>query len=559
MNSIAFGNVEIYAFLEKDVPKYLSKLEEYIEDVRSLNISSKRIYDYFIANSDKMTKLTHLTLLNKSLGLANLSVSFCPALIDVEITGEINILNISPRNTNIKKLFIFSSHLNLANVNLGSTQLEKLDLAGVTIEGSTNKLAHESIITVSMCNCTLDCNFISKLPNLKDLTIRSTEISTLPNIMNPEKLSYLSIAYTQITSIEFVRQFVNLAVLILHDTDVDDLGPVAALRELTFIHFSSTKVKNVLPLTGLPNLEEIYMDDTDVSDISCLDGLNLVELSASETLIRDFSIVSKMEHLTRLNLSSNEIRSLSFFGNKPKMLSLRLAHNRLSSIGELGDMLKINSIDVSHNYITDMRPLLKYHATLQYCYVDHNYVLHDCSGLTKNNIRVWPINKRMSYSADSDDIRDRVNGIISKMVMNNSERIEGDLTEYAKSLVNDGVPNKIVKYIKEDIDDDHKTCKYSYTEMFRYVWPMLAMSENKELMISILRSDFGKTCNEGRFCKMVLLVCFFYPDEYPLFNTPLTILNIISESYRLFPGMNDEARIEYVQKPINEALDNFIV
>lgn len=103
---------------------------------------------------------------------------------------------------------------------------------------------------------------LSKLTNLKNLSINSTGIKNLTPLSNLTNLNNLTITNAPVNDISALASLKQLKYLNLSGTLVIDLSPISQLNNLTGLSLMNTQVIDLTPLNNLSNLQTLTLAQT---------------------------------------------------------------------------------------------------------------------------------------------------------------------------------------------------------------------------------------------------------------------------------------------------------
>uniref|UniRef100_UPI00254139FF leucine-rich repeat and guanylate kinase domain-containing protein n=1 Tax=Euleptes europaea TaxID=460621 RepID=UPI00254139FF len=106
-----------------------------------------------------------------------------------------------------------------------------------------------------------------------------------------------------------------------------------------------------------------------------------LNLSLTDRLLSDVSVLSKYVHLEKLDLSHNRITDLSCVSHMPYLLDLDVSHNELTTYFDFNPPKNLQVVNFSYNVIPAMEDLSAYHS-LKKLILDNNDIKEIC-GLEK--------------------------------------------------------------------------------------------------------------------------------------------------------------------------------
>lgn len=177
---------------------------------------------------------------------------------------------------------------------------------------------------------------IELLTGLKELDMRSNEISDLSPLASLGKLESIDLRDNNLSSLAGIEELINVKELDVRGNNVESLEPL----------------KNIL------SLEALDLRDNSITDIQPLEGLvNVKELNLRNNGITDISPLANLKQLVSLNLHSNQVSDLTPLTNLTKIEELILRRNQISDITPLQNLVVLADLNIRDNNITDLSPL----------------------------------------------------------------------------------------------------------------------------------------------------------------------------------------------------------
>lgn len=274
----------------------------------------------------------------------------------------------------------------------------------------------KDITTIELNNCTLesgaDLSALKCLPNVRSLTVESTEIQDYSFLAKMVSLTHFSVkdaSFTGDLSVLPTDEIFDISMENVGEIDINGLSNCTSLYTLEIYDTEVKEITNNLPRSisklvlsgcGLTNtdfltnsemnyLSEIDLSDNEISDISFLNkyadslyalnlsdtnidknGLDtiqsctgLYELRLNNIPMENLTLVSTMNYLSELELSGCGLSSLENGNLSVKRFKrLVLSDNNLTSIEELStiadeDSYGVAVLDISNNKITSLASL----------------------------------------------------------------------------------------------------------------------------------------------------------------------------------------------------------
>lgn len=103
---------------------------------------------------------------------------------------------------------------------------------------------------------------LSKLTNLKNLSLNSTGIKNITPLRTLTKLTNLTITNASVNDITVLASIKQLKYLNLSGTLISDLSPISQLNNLTGLSLMNTQITDLTPLNNLSNLRTLTLAQT---------------------------------------------------------------------------------------------------------------------------------------------------------------------------------------------------------------------------------------------------------------------------------------------------------
>ncbi|WP_441002642.1 leucine-rich repeat domain-containing protein [Pseudocolwellia agarivorans] len=215
---------------------------------------------------------------------------------------------------------------------------------------------------------------LSKLTELKSLSLYNIQDFPIETIKNLKKLEYLSLVRCNIFSIEVIRNFSELKLIDLTSNSIEDLEPICNLKHLEKLLLSNNRIENIPLNNSLPsltylnvsrnpivsisflkqtqNIKILHFTSQEVKDVSYLEKLSKLEcLIILRAINFDTSVVSKLKSIKRLTIQNGNITGLSFLSNLTNIEQLDIRSNDVTDITPIQSLTKIKRLDLSANPI----------------------------------------------------------------------------------------------------------------------------------------------------------------------------------------------------------------
>lgn len=125
-------------------------------------------------------------------------------------------------------------------------------------------------------------------------------------------------------------------------------------------------IADISLLASMPNLKEVYLCNQNITDIMPLKSLELTVLALSENYIKDFSVISQMDTLTKLYIGDNPVKNVDFLEGNTTLRLLNLGSTDIESLKPLTDtqieelwIMGCDAMDEDYTYLTGMPRLMR--------------------------------------------------------------------------------------------------------------------------------------------------------------------------------------------------------
>ncbi len=227
---------------------------------------------------------------------------------------------------------------------------------------------------------------VSRLTNLKSLSIANTEINFLQPIQGLANLESLNLNGTYINSIEPLKEMTNLKYIDISDTPIYDLTPLSNDDNISIIIAENTSItqQNVINLKEkqrqviviYQNLEEwwnnlddiwkaifkkqIVLEDNDPDEIELQQMIDLREVTISpEFPIASIQPLNECIWLEKLTIENQSIRDITPLADKTYLKELNAQNNPISSLKPLENDVQMEYLNIENTQISDLGPLSK--------------------------------------------------------------------------------------------------------------------------------------------------------------------------------------------------------
>ena len=148
-----------------------------------------------------------------------------------------------------------------------------------------------------------DLNALKKIPNLRSLNVRSTDITNIKSLRKLNHLESLTVIYTRISNPDQFRGLKELHALEFQYISLDNIEPLSKSTKLSSINISNNKVSSIEPLRKLKNLQYLHLENNPVTNIEPLTGMvKITSLFLDNTSISDLSPLKSLPDMAILSL-----------------------------------------------------------------------------------------------------------------------------------------------------------------------------------------------------------------------------------------------------------------
>lgn len=272
---------------------------------------------------------------------------------------QIEQLDLSGQNwlTDTEPLSRFTrlKHLNLSGTPIENidglrslTGLRSLDLSQTRVRNLSPLSFASYLEELNLAQTTLDsAPDFGEWPELKKINLSRTRIP-LNNLRNWPQLRELILRESKITSLKGIHQFSQLRILDISHSGIRDLEPLSGLQALTELRMEHCPVSSLLPLAQLPGLKSVFCDGSPLDARHVQDMI----LRMPQTLI-----VFGTEQLKAWWVNLPEVWQQAFRKHEPS-----LGNVGMPSREALHALLRISSFSLPGAEIYDIRPLRHFPA-----------------------------------------------------------------------------------------------------------------------------------------------------------------------------------------------------
>ncbi len=251
------------------------------------------------------------------------------------------------------------------------------------LEGLQYCIALEKL-NLDFCSDIHDISPLSALTNLTWLSLWYVFMDSLEPVSDLTNLTYLNIYYNSIEDLSPIAGLVELETLLIGVNPFTDISALGGLKKLRILDMFSTNVEDLSPLESLPELNTLIMkfcDLVDLSPLGNLTGLTFLDLDGNG--ISDISPLGGLVNLTTLILNNNQVSEIESLSGLTKLTQLSISENQVSDVSPLQDLTSLENLYLSLNQITDISSLQDL-TNLEHLYLSVNQIT-DISPLVTNS------------------------------------------------------------------------------------------------------------------------------------------------------------------------------
>lgn len=240
----------------------------------------------------------------------------------------------------------------------------------------------------------LDFDFINKVSNVKDLSIKSYLTNDFTPILRLKELKALHIGETKLTSVDlsFINNFSSLRILSI-DGMKKGLESIQNLHDLWSLNLRGVKLKNLDFIGGLNNLRLLKLMFGSYESLSSLKKLSELEyLGISRTRkISDYEFLKSLHKLQFLHFEGlSQMESLPDFSGLKELKKLQIENlSKLSNINSVRQLSQLKEflLFIPENFKASLRDSIWEQAYL--------IMLGDLKNLELTNLFYWDKDGKM--------------------------------------------------------------------------------------------------------------------------------------------------------------------
>lgn len=190
----------------------------------------------------------------------------------------------------------------------------------------------------------------------EEIGVSDTIALTPSHLKMLTRLKVIEQAITDITGLEYATNLEQLG--LYKNYELSDIRPIADLRKLSWLSLARTQVEDLGPITNLINLKVLYLWSTPISNIGPLESLTqLVEINAAGCQISDITPLGNLTKLKSLWIPNNQIKDITPLKHLTQLTILNLSSNDIVDVSPLVNLTNLEKLWVQRNKIVDHNPL----------------------------------------------------------------------------------------------------------------------------------------------------------------------------------------------------------
>ena len=282
----------------------ITSLEDlkYFPNLTVLQVSSHKVADISaLSGLDSLTvldlgnnDLTDISVLSGLTGLTSLDLSNNDDLTDISVlSGLTGLTSLDLDGNDLTDISALSGLFALASLNLRFNDLTDISaLSGLTALTSLSVTFNDLIDISELSGLTeltslalsgndlTDISELSGLTGLTSLYLSENDLTDISALSGLTGLTNLGLSSNDLTDISALSGLIDLTSLDLSYNGLTDISPLSNLASLKYLNLGDNeRLLSINPLSQLLNLESLTIDKKWEADISCLDGIEGLEIT----------------------------------------------------------------------------------------------------------------------------------------------------------------------------------------------------------------------------------------------------------------------------------------
>lgn len=245
--------------------------------------------------------------------------------------------------------------------------MKELTITGTTI--SSDELSIIGSLTsmqkLTLKNCGISTT--SPLKNLSAVTYIDLSENTIRDISalsNMSALQEIYLSHNALSEVSALKECKMLRILDISHNEVPTLFPLLGLIDLAWLDASNNHINDLNGIYQLSKLEYLHVNYNQLTDISpVVQCAALVDFGCSNNKLTDISSIGKMNDLMYFDFSYNQVAKLPGFSKDSNLVTINGAHNKITSLAPLSGLPMLNNVLMDYN--ADLKSV----AELENCYL----------------------------------------------------------------------------------------------------------------------------------------------------------------------------------------------
>ncbi|HDR8220857.1 TPA: leucine-rich repeat domain-containing protein, partial [Bacillus cereus] len=205
-----------------------------------------------------------------------------------------------------------------------------------------------------------DVSGLEYMTNLENLMLEEVKLDNIHFISKLRQLKSVSITYSELENIEPLAELENIESLSLRNNKISNLSPLSQMKKIKILDLSSNAIKDITPLFTVTSLRDLALANNQISNanLAGIEQLKKVKnLSLSNNGLTNIEHITPMKKLVELDLSKNELENIEPLSRLSTVQSLNLEENYISDITPLSQLTGLYDLKLGSNEIRDVRPV----------------------------------------------------------------------------------------------------------------------------------------------------------------------------------------------------------
>lgn len=232
---------------------------------------------------------------------------------------------------------------------------EKFDLQEDSVSlDMLYKISSMDSLNLSGNRLLVDLSPIQVFQDLKYVDISHTRIQELAPISNVTFLSYLNIAYTPTSDIQFIKYSDKLTYLDISGTQVTNIEELGSLKNLSVFNAVQTPLMGFGVLENFTELVHLNLEESGFNNIENIQHLTkLKTLNLKGNYLINFGFLSELEKLEEINLEATNILDLSPLAGLPALWRVNINGTEVNRLDPLSGSNSIRRIYADRTSISE--------------------------------------------------------------------------------------------------------------------------------------------------------------------------------------------------------------